>query len=82
MLLKNWLQKQDIDYRLAGKIFGCSRQTVYYSAIGRSRPVPALTTRIERETGGKVTANDHQLAYEMAHGEEIERTKQSEGAGT
>jgi DNA-binding transcriptional regulator YdaS (Cro superfamily) len=66
MLLRDYLLENDLTYTAAAELFGCSRPSVYYYAIGRMRPGARITANIMRETGGKVTADDHQLAYMKA----------------
>lgn len=66
MQLRDWLLENDLTYTAAAELFGCSRPSVYYYAIGRMRPGARITANIMRETGGKVTADDHQLAYMKA----------------
>ena len=63
MLLRDWLLENDLTYTAAASLFGCSRPAVYYYTIGRMRPGARICANIMRETGGAVTADDHQLAY-------------------
>tara|TARA_R100001509_G_scaffold162659_1_gene134830 strand:+ start:336 stop:542 length:207 start_codon:yes stop_codon:yes gene_type:complete len=63
MLLRDWLLENDLTYTAAATRFGCSRPAVYYYAIGRMRPGAQICANIMRETGGEVTADDHQLAF-------------------
>ena len=63
MQLRDWLLENDLTYTAAAELFGCSRVSVYYYAIGRMRPGARITANIMRQTGGEVTADDHQFAY-------------------
>ena len=66
MLLRDYLLENDLTYTAAAELFDCSRPAVYYYAIGRMRPGARITANIMRQTGGKVTADDHQFAYMQA----------------
>lgn len=66
MLLRDYLLENDLTYTAAAKLFDCSRPAVYYYAIGRMRPGARITANIMRQTGGEVTADDHQFAYMQA----------------
>ena len=67
MLLNEWLVEQDLNFSEAARLFKCSRPSVHYYANGKMRPGPKLCQRIFKITDGKVTANDHQQAYEAHH---------------
>ena len=66
MLLRDYLLENDLTYTAAAELFECSRPAVYYYAIGRMRPGARITANIMRQTGGEVTADDHQFAYMQA----------------
>lgn len=66
MLLRDYLLENDLTYTAAAELFECSRPAVYYYAIGRMRPGARITANIMRQTGGEVTADDHQTAYMQA----------------
>ena len=66
MLLRDWLQKEDLNYQQAANRIGCTRVAVYYWAIGTNRPSAKWNSIISEITGGAVLANDHQNAYELA----------------
>ena len=66
MKLSDWLHDEQMTYTDAARLFGCSRPAVYYYATGRMRPGPQFTENIKQQTGGQVTADDHQIAYMAA----------------
>ena len=66
MLVRDRLLENDLSNTAAAELFECSRPAVYYYAIGRMRPGARITANIMRQTGGEVTADDHQFAYMQA----------------
>ena len=66
MLLRDWLQKESLNYQQAANRFGCTRVAVYYWATGTNRPTAKWNSVISEVTAGEVLANDHQNAFELA----------------
>jgi predicted transcriptional regulator len=58
MGLSDWLHEQGITPVDFAARIGCSHTTVYRLMHGTRRPGWGLVARIEKETGGAVTAND------------------------
>ena len=67
MLLRDWLSENNLNYTDAAKRFGATRTSVMYYATGKQRPNGEMTATIQQITNGAVMANDHQLAWRLAH---------------
>ena len=66
MLLRDWLQKENLNYKQVANQIGCTRVSVYHWASGATRPSAKWTSVIGEITAGSVLANDHQKAYMLA----------------
>jgi DNA-binding transcriptional regulator YdaS (Cro superfamily) len=61
--LAAWIAPQPMTFEQAADMLGCHRVTLHRYASGKKMPKPAMCLRIERLTGGVVTASDLARSY-------------------
>ena len=62
MLFSDWIEDSGLTRRDAAKLLGTTAATVTYWMQGKHRPSAAMTDRIFKITGGKVSVVDLQAA--------------------
>ena len=66
MLLSEWIDTPNLTYTELARRIGCSRPAVMYWATGQNCPTAKNAQRILDVTGGEVTPDDHQRAWELS----------------
>ena len=64
MFLEQWSRLNNINTQQLADRIGCSRHAVSYWLAGKTRPSARHTASIIRITGGEVTADDLQRAWQ------------------
>lgn len=67
MLLRDWISQNGMTHDAFAELIGVTRPAVSYWCSGRSRPGARSARVIATITRNKVTAEDLQLAWEVAH---------------